>query len=65
MEVSRSMRKRIEAMRTDDDEDAKLGKGLLLALAVILLTAVLGFHVTGPVNKLAVMANAPAVAQQQ
>ncbi|MDQ8729373.1 hypothetical protein [Bradyrhizobium sp. LHD-71] len=41
--------------------DARIGTGVLLGLAVILLTLALGFHFTGPVNQIPRTANAPAV----
>jgi hypothetical protein len=52
-------------MRSTGDDEARLGRGLLLALVAVLSIAVLGFHVTGPVNKVAVMANAPAGQDQR
>jgi fructose-specific phosphotransferase system IIC component len=48
----------------DDDQDIKLGRGVLFALAVLLVTVMLAFQATGPVNKLAVVANAPTVPQR-
>ena len=47
-------------MRRIGHPDARLGRGLLLGVAAVLLIAMLGFYVTGPVNKVALMANAPA-----
>jgi fructose-specific phosphotransferase system IIC component len=46
-------------MRRTGHWDPRLGRGLLLGVAAVVLIAMLGFYVTGPVNKVAVMANAP------
>lgn len=47
-------------MRDTDNRDARLGRGLLLGLAAVTLIAILGFYIMGPVNQVAVTANAPA-----
>jgi hypothetical protein len=52
-------------MKRTEDPDVKLARGLLLAVAALLATTVLGFYLTGPVNKVSVMANATVISQSQ
>jgi hypothetical protein len=51
------------AMRRMNYRDARPGRWVLLGVAAVLVIAMLGFYITGPVNKVAVMANAPAYSQ--
>jgi hypothetical protein len=52
-------------MKRTEDPDVKLARGLLLAVTALLATTVLGFYLTGPVNKVSVMANATAISQSR
>jgi hypothetical protein len=51
-----------QVMRTRAHGFPLWGRALLVALAAVLIIGMLGFYLTGPVNKVAVMANAPATA---
>ena len=46
-------------MQDRDQREARNACGLLIALTALLCFAVIGFHLTGPVNKVPTLANAP------
>ena len=39
--------------------DASVARGLIIALTALLCVVVIGFYLTGPINKVPMLANAP------